>query len=125
PKLRWSSAPAPRAATPASVRRRGTTTGSYGPRSGRDRRGNQRARRNLPDTWALMRSPPLVSLGPSGLPHTLGPRARSGQWHMSTRFVGGVWLVHDGSTLVSEAADASGGSRNGPGGQPAARPVAG
>ncbi len=29
--------------------------------------GQQKTRRNLPDTWALMRSPPLVSLGPSGL----------------------------------------------------------
>ena len=36
--------------------------------------GHERARRNLPDTWALMRSPPLVSLGPSGLGRTVGGR---------------------------------------------------
>ena len=37
------------------------------------RAGHERARRNLPDTWALRRSQPLVTLGPSGLRATVGP----------------------------------------------------
>jgi hypothetical protein len=45
------------------------TSRSHGPRHGR-------ARRNLHDTWALMRSPPLVSFGPSGLLATLRARRR-------------------------------------------------
>ena len=43
------------------------------------RAGHERTRRNLHDTWALRRSQPLVSLGPSGLPRTLGGRQVSGQ----------------------------------------------
>src|SRR5207249_6975809 len=70
-------------------------------------------RRNLPDTWALMRSPPLVSLGPSGLVGTLRPVGCRGQCQLSTRFGGGARLVHAGSTF-------------GIAGQPpVARPVAG
>src|SRR4029079_14131848 len=82
------------------------------PGSAKDRPGNRRARRNLPDTWALMRSPPLVSLGPSGLAHTRGRRAHGGHWHMSTRFERTSPLVHVGSTFGRSA-------------QPTARPVAG
>ena len=42
-----------------------------GPAGGVPSAGHERARRNLPDTWALMRSRPLVSLSPSGLGTTL------------------------------------------------------
>ena len=55
--------------------------------------GQQKARRNLPDTWALMRSPPLVSLGPSGLGSTVGARRHHWQWGSSTeiRSIGGSY----------------------------------
>ncbi len=40
------------------------------------RAGHERARRNLHDTWALRRSQPLVTLGLSGLPPTVGAVVR-------------------------------------------------
>ena len=49
-----------------------------GGHGGDDSAGHGRARRNLPDTWALMRSPPLVSLGPSGLIQRYGAAGTDG-----------------------------------------------
>ena len=63
------------------------------------RAGHERARRNLHDTWALRRSQPLVSLGPSGLPPTVRRRRGPGQSASST-----VWrriapVIHRPSTV--------------------------
>ena len=46
--------------------------------------GHERARRNLHDTWALRRSQPLVSLGPSGLGRMVRGRGAAGQSDSST-----------------------------------------
>ena len=60
--------------------------------------GHGKARRNLHDTWALMRSPPLVSFGPSGLPSTLRARRRHGQPWSSTNVGGSCRVIHRPST---------------------------
>ena len=61
--------------------------------------GHGRARRNLPDTWALMRSRPLVSLSPSGLPPTLRASRPPRQPPLSTRFAPRRWVIHPASTV--------------------------
>jgi len=62
------------------------------------RGGHERARRNLYDTWALMRSPPLVTLGPSGLATTLRAATSPGQPGSSTRFASHLRVIHQSST---------------------------
>src|SRR5438552_464660 len=76
---------------PATRRARGNTAAII-------RAEHERARRNLPDTWALRRSQPLVSIGPSGLDQTIGSRYRVGQCRSSTTWRGSRTVIHRPST---------------------------
>ena len=103
-------------ATPTASATRPTTIGSRGVTAAIIRGAApdmERARRNLHDTWALMRSPPLVSFGPSGLPQRYGRATRPGQRRSSTNVGRDRRVIHRPSTVAAGA------------GQPAGRPVAG
>ena len=63
------------------------------------RAGHERARRNLPDTWALRRSRPLVSLDPSGLRATIGGTADAGQRVRPPDPPIVAWVIHRPSTI--------------------------
>ena len=97
---------------PATSASRPGDEGDQGGHGGDDSAGHERARRNLPDTWALMRSPPLVSLGPSGLGRTVGgatsPDAMGAVHRMSPDAPGYPPAVH---TALRGAGGPSAGSR--------------
>ena len=82
------------------------------------RAGHERARRNLHDTWALRRSQPLVTLGPSGLVANGTGRRGPGQSASSTNLASDAARL---STVRPQSAAPAGR----PHGQPADRPVAG
>ena len=66
------------------ARRSRRPSGMRGDTAAMIRAGHERARRNLHDTWALRRSQPLVSLGPSGLVTNGRGRRRTGSIGSST-----------------------------------------
>ena len=77
---------------------RPASDGEQGDHGGDDSAGHERARRNLPDTWALMRSPPLVSLDPSGLVRTVRCAATPWQGDLSTSSAATLPVIHSVAT---------------------------